>query len=49
MTDVHYQNASGYLATERTPFIQNARAAKGGRAHPRFDLTRLDLLALPIL
>ena len=49
MTDVHYQNASGYLATERTAFIQNAHAPKGGRAHPRLGLTRLDLLALPIL
>jgi hypothetical protein len=49
MTDVHYQNASGYLATERTAVIQHAHAPKGGRAHPRFGLTRLDLLALPIL
>jgi len=49
MTDVHYQNASGYLATERTAFIQNAHAAKDGRVHPRFGRTRLDLLALPIL
>jgi len=49
MTDVHYQNSSGDLATERTAFIQNAHAANGGRANPRFGLTRSDLLALPIL